>query len=400
MLWTISFVLLSIFTIVIFVLFFIDYKQEKTSHHNPFISFIIPCYNDGHLVRKCIESIYASYDPQRFELIVVNDCSKDDSAEVIQSMQGEYDFTFINLPQNVGKSGALNDASKQAKYDLIAFVDADAEINPCALNDVLDRFETYSRMGAISCPYLPSNMGSFWSYMQDIEYTMLQFVQGSYNVKSALAARGGCLTVRKEAFEEVGGFAPHAITEDMYLAMHMNKYGRKVQQSPCQIKSEVPAGFRIRLKQKIRRCSGAVQAFLSHIPVWIRNPMHVVYTILIHVVSVIGTIALVTRLIVFGELVDVFMYFVNSLSFDKGWNFFVFFYGDDVIHNLLYTSIFALFSLPYVIFAIKNFRQIWKILLLLPYTVIYMSIYSVVGLYSTGLGIYKFFTLKEGERSW
>lgn len=395
-----SFILLSIFTVTILVLFFIDTQIKKPKHNNPKISFIIPCYNDGHLVKQCIESIYTSYDKDNFELIVVNDCSKDNSAQVIQSMQSEYDFVFINLPKNGWKSAALNQASKWANYDIISFIDADAEINPTALNDVLDRFEMDHRMGAISCPYLPSNMGSFWSYMQDIEYTMLRFVQWSYNIKSALAARWGCLTVRKQAFEEIGGFALHAITEDMYLAMHMNRYGRRVQQSPYQIKSEVPDTFKTWLKQKIRRCSGAVQAFLSHIPVWIRNPMHVLYTALIHIVSIIGTIALVTRLIVFGEFFDILMTFTEILTFQYGWNFFMAVYGNEVILNLMYTSVFALFSLPYVLFAIKNTHQRWKILLLLPYTVVYMSLYAIVGLYSTGLGIYKFLTLEKGARSW
>lgn len=163
----------------------------------------------------------------------------------------------------------------------------------------------------------------------------------------------------------------------------MNKYGRRVQQSPHQIKSEVPATFKVWLKQKIRRCSGAVQAFLSHVSVWIYNPMHVIYTSLIHIVSIVGTIALVTRLIVFGELFDVLMTFVNILTLRNGWNFFMAIYGNEVLHNLMYTSIFALFSLPYVIFAIKNKQQVRKILLLLPYTVVYMTIYSLVGLYST-----------------
>lgn len=395
-----SLVLLSVFTITIFVLYYIDYKTIRPKHKNPKISFIIPCYNDGHLVKQCIESIYASYDKNNLELIVVNDCSKDNSAEVIQEMQKVYDFVFINLPQNGGKSDALNHASKRANYDIISFIDADAEINPVALNDVLDRFEMDPKIWAISCPYLPSNMWSFWSYMQDIEYTMLKFVQWSYNIKSALAARWGCLTVRKQAFEEIGGFSLHAITEDMYLAMHMNRFGRRVQQSNCQIRSEVPDTFKTWLKQKIRRCSGAVQAFLSHIPVWIRNPMHVIYTSLIHIVSIVGTVALITRLIVFWELFDILMTFTDILTFKHGWNFFIAVYGNEVIHNLIYTSIFALFSLPYVILAIKNKTQIWKILLLIPYTVVYMSIYSVIGLYSTGLGIYKFLTLEKGKRSW
>ncbi len=398
--WSISFTLLSIFTVTIMVLFLIDYTRKLKHHHNPKISFIIPCYNDGHVVRQCIESIYASYDKKNFELIVINDCSKDNSADVIKNMQSDYKFTFIDLPKNGGKSDALNHASTYAKYDIISFIDADAEINTIALNDVLNRFETFPQMWAISCPYLPSNMGSFWSYMQDIEYTMLRFVQWSYNVKSALAARWGCLTVRKKAFQEIWWFSLHAITEDMYLAMHMNAYGRTVHQSPCQIKSEVPDTFKVWLKQKIRRCSGAVQAFLSHISVWIYNPMHVVYTLLIHIVSIVGTIALVTRLIFFGELFEILMVFIDVLTFKNGWNFFMVIYGSEVIQSLIYTSVFSLFSLPYIVFAIKNIRQLPKILLLFPYVLVYMTIYSVIGLYSTWLGIYKFATLKKWVRSW
>jgi len=142
----ISFLLLSIFTVTIMVLFFIDSIRKLKPHHNPKISFIIPCYNDGHVVRQCIESIYASYNPDNFELIVINDCSKDNSADVIKKMQSDYDFTFIDLPKNGGKSDALNHASKYAKYDIISFIDADAEINTTALNDVLNRFETFPRM--------------------------------------------------------------------------------------------------------------------------------------------------------------------------------------------------------------------------------------------------------------
>lgn len=395
----ISFVLLSIFTVTIMILFFIDYKRILNPHKNPKISFIIPCYNDGHVVRQCIESIYQSYDKKKFELIVVNDCSKDNSAQVIQAVQSDYNFTFIDLPKNIGKSDALNHASTYAKYDIISFVDADAEINTTALNDVLNRFETFPHMGAVSCPYLPSNMWSFWSYMQDIEYTMLRFVQWSYNIKSALAARWGCLTVRKKAFEEIGWFSLHAITEDMYLAMHMNAHGWIVHQSPYQIKSEVPDNFKVWLKQKIRRCSGAVQAFLSHISVWIYNPMHVIYTLLIHIVSVVGTVALITRLIFFWELFEILMVFVDVLTFKNGWNVFVVVYGNEIIQSLIYTSVFALFSLPYIIFAIKNTKQLRKILLLFPYVIVYMTIYSIVGLYSTGLGIYKFITLKKWVRS-
>ncbi len=392
--------LLALFTIMMFIFFIIDLKKKRPPHKNPMISFIIPCYNDGHSIQKCIESIYTSYNQNYFELIIINDSSTDNSVEVITSLQSLYNFSFIDLPKNGGKSAALNHASRYAQHDIISFVDADTEINKKALNDVLDRFESSSQIGAISCPYTSSNKGSFRSTMQDIEYAMLRVIQWSYNIKSALAAWWGYLTVRKKAFQDVWWFALHAITEDMYLALEMNKKWRIVQQSPCTVQSEVPDNFRTRLKQKIRRCSGAIQAFLSHISVWIRNPMHVIYTTLIHIVTIVWSIMLITKLVIFWQLIDVLMTFVNLLTFQYGWNFFFAIYGNEVILNLVYTSIFTLFSLPYVLLTIRHKKEIRKILLLFPYAMVYMSIYSLVGLYSTGLGIYKFATLEKGKRSW
>ena len=154
---SLTLILLSTFTLAIFILFFLDYRKPLKKHNNPKISFIIPCYNDGHVVQECIESIYHSYNKENFELIVINDASTDNSAQVINAMKSFYDFVFIDLPKNGGKSDALNHASKRANYDIISFIDADAKINIIALNDVLNRFETYPTLGAISCPYLPSN---------------------------------------------------------------------------------------------------------------------------------------------------------------------------------------------------------------------------------------------------
>jgi hypothetical protein len=243
-------------------------------------------------------------------------------------------------------------------------------------------------------------MESFWGKMQDIEYTMLKYVQWCYNVTSALAARWGCLTVRKQAFHEVGMFSLHAITEDMDLALKMNKHHRHVQQSPCEIKSEVPDTFKTRLKQKIRRCSGGTQAFLSYVNVWIRNPLHMLFTVLLFTVSILWTIALVTRLVFFWDIIDILWSVLDILTLKHGWNFIIAIYGNQIVTNSIQASAFTLLSLPYVLLAIKSKDQRRKVLLLFPYTLFYMSLYSVVGIYSAWLGVYKFLTLKKGVRSW
>jgi hypothetical protein len=59
--------------------------------------------------------------------------------------------------------------------------------------------------------------------MQHIEYVMLAYIQGSYNIISAMGMRGGCIMVDRKAFLEVGSFSYQAIIEDMDLAFKLNK---------------------------------------------------------------------------------------------------------------------------------------------------------------------------------
>ena len=91
---------------------------------------------------------------------------------------------------------------------------------------------------------------------------------------------------------------------------------------------------------------------------------------------------------------------LDILTFKHGWNFIMAIYGNEILINSIQASAFTFLSLPYELFAIKRKKERWKVLLLLPYTLFYMSLYSLVGLYSTFLGVYKFLTLEKGKRSW
>ena len=91
------------------------------------ISFIIPVYNGRNTIIPCIESICAQMkDNSDYEIIIVDDCSNDDTREVITSYAKSCPQVklFCQL-QNRRQGAARNRGLKEAKGDYITYIDAD-----------------------------------------------------------------------------------------------------------------------------------------------------------------------------------------------------------------------------------------------------------------------------------
>ena len=88
------------------------------------LSIIIPCYNAEKFVQKCTESILIQQGSD-FELILVNDGSKDNTLQVLETLAKKDSRIKIINQQNQGLSGARNTGIENAKGDYIMFVDAD-----------------------------------------------------------------------------------------------------------------------------------------------------------------------------------------------------------------------------------------------------------------------------------
>jgi glycosyltransferase involved in cell wall biosynthesis len=89
------------------------------------ISVIMPSYNAAHFIREAIESILEQDDAD-FELIVVDDCSTDNTALIsFEYAQRDSRVSVLRTPTNMGISGALNVGLAAARGALIARMDAD-----------------------------------------------------------------------------------------------------------------------------------------------------------------------------------------------------------------------------------------------------------------------------------
>ena len=92
------------------------------------VSFIIPSYNSAHTVKRCLDSIYAlSLKPEEFEVIFVDDCSTDNTLEIVESFKSKVksNLTLLKQPQNNRQGAARNRGVSMAKGEYICFVDSD-----------------------------------------------------------------------------------------------------------------------------------------------------------------------------------------------------------------------------------------------------------------------------------
>lgn len=103
------------------------------------ISVIIPVYNSAKYLQRCIESvIFQSY--KNLEIILIDDCSKDNSYEICKSFESVYDNIIVyKNEKNMGVSNTRNKGLRVAKGDYICFVDSDDWVD---YNYCIDLYET------------------------------------------------------------------------------------------------------------------------------------------------------------------------------------------------------------------------------------------------------------------
>jgi glycosyltransferase involved in cell wall biosynthesis len=103
---------------------------------------MLPCYNEQHSLPKLLDDLMTTNHPEKYSLhiVVINDCSKDDTAKVAK----QYKVNLINLPVNLGIGGAVQSGLKFAlrnDFDLAVQMDGDGQHPPGELHKLLDCYE-------------------------------------------------------------------------------------------------------------------------------------------------------------------------------------------------------------------------------------------------------------------
>jgi glycosyltransferase involved in cell wall biosynthesis len=164
----------------------------------PQLSVVVPVYNGGAQLTRCIEALRASDFSDR-EIIIVDDGSSDESAEAWR----ERGIKVIRLASRRGPAAARNCGASHARGQVILFVDADVVVQRSTLSSVAAFFREHERVAALFGSY--DTKPAAENFVSQYKNLLHHFIHQRSSAE-AETFWAGCGAIRREAFEAVGGF--------------------------------------------------------------------------------------------------------------------------------------------------------------------------------------------------
>ncbi|MEO8516769.1 MAG: glycosyltransferase [Flavobacterium sp.] len=190
----------------------------------PLVTVICLCYNQEKYVVEALNSVInQSY--KNIEILVLDDCSDDNSAAVIQNWLLNYPkVQFISNNQNVGNTKSFNQAAKFATGDYLIDLATDDILNPNCIALQIDAFQksTHSNLGMVygNAENIHEN-GSFDSYYFHVDGDQKVISKRpTGNIYTSILAGGNCMCsvsamIKKEVFDRLQGFDENLYYEDL-----------------------------------------------------------------------------------------------------------------------------------------------------------------------------------------
>lgn len=193
---------------------------------HPFISVVIPNHNNGSTIGKCLQSAFA-VDYENYEVIVVDDCSSDNSVEIIES----FSCKLIKLAEHAGASGARNAGAISSQGDILLFIDADCLLTPEALTIASEALQKHGHSVIVGGTYtlLPYDK-QFFSIFQSV---FIHFFETKNCMNPDYIATHAML-INKKIFFDNGAFSENfmPILEDVEFSHRLRRAGVKMVMEP------------------------------------------------------------------------------------------------------------------------------------------------------------------------
>lgn len=242
--------------------------EELNWDYKPFVSVMIPAHNEQDVIEKTVENILAM-DYEKFEVVLIDDRSEDNTAEKLKELEQKYDkVKAIIRPKDAfpGKSAVLNDALPMTQGEAILVFDADARVQPDFLTKLIPHLEK-DNVGAVQARKVIINREeNFLTRCQDNEYALDTHFQVSRNsIKGAVELRGNGELIKRAALIDINGWNNYTITDDLDMSTRLHIKGWDVRFCPdvC-VYEEAVVKFVPLLKQRRRWVEGSIRRYLEH----------------------------------------------------------------------------------------------------------------------------------------
>jgi glycosyltransferase involved in cell wall biosynthesis len=201
------------------------------------VSVIMPTYNRAYIIRRAISSVL-NQTHSNFELIIVDDGSTDNTAEVVDSFNNSR-IVYIKHAINLGIASARNTGIAKSRGEYVAFLDSDDEWLPHKLREQLIAFEE-----------APSDVGAIYTQIENIEKGKMTYLhpktppEGNIyrHVLSGLQIYLPTLMVKRKYVEQAGKFdEDFVLGEDCDFAIRLSRLcGFKFVKTPLVIRYLMP----------------------------------------------------------------------------------------------------------------------------------------------------------------
>ncbi len=221
-----------------------DYNaMEVPQWDNPDVSIVIPVYNQFDYTYLCVKSIIEHSGDSTYEIIIADDCSTDITKEIGKKISG---LQVVRNEQNLRFLRNCNNAAKYARGRYILFLNNDTQVQENWLAPLVELMERSEDIGMVGSKLVyPDGRlqeaggilwkdGSAWNYGNGSDPDLPEY---NY-VKETDYISGAAIMIRKELWEEIGGFDERfvpAYCEDSDLAFEVRKHGYKVLYQPLSV---------------------------------------------------------------------------------------------------------------------------------------------------------------------
>lgn len=252
-------------------------REPLPADRLPFVSVMVPAHNEAKVIGQTVEALLRfQYPKDRYEIIVINDNSSDESADILADIQNRNPtrkLTVINT-DNVtggkGKSNALNIGYGICKGEFIAIYDADNTPEQGALRLLAEELLLDETLGAVIGKFRTRNRdASLLTRFINIETLSFQWMAqaGRWKLFKLCTIPGTNFIVRRSILEKIGGWDVNAVAEDTEISFRIYMMGYKIKFVPGAVTWEQePQTVSVWFKQRTRWVKGNIYVLIKNFP--------------------------------------------------------------------------------------------------------------------------------------
>lgn len=236
----------------------------------PFISLAIAAKNEAAVITSLVESLCSlDYPIDRYEVWAIDDRSSDRTPEILDRLAQKYpQLQVLHRTEQAtgGKSGALNQVLSLMQGEIIGVFDADAQVTPDFLYQVLAYFQSET-VGAIQLRKAIVNSDTnFLTRGQRAEMALDAYLQQQRTSGGGIGElRGNGQFVRRTALDSCDGWNEQTITDDLDLTIRLHLTGWDIELMPYPpVGEEGVTTFKALWHQRNRWAEGGFQRYLDY----------------------------------------------------------------------------------------------------------------------------------------